>query len=120
MSNQTIRTDATAKVITAKLAAGLSVSAACRAAKIARASYYLWIAEDDEFAARVQDAIEEGTDKLEDSAVRQALQGNTSLMALLLKARRREMYGDRQQLEHTGKDGAPLTVVIAERADGPA
>src|SRR5690349_22211433 len=95
MSNQTIRTDRARKAILAALSAGKSVSAACRAARIARSSYYLWIDEDAAFAAAVHDAIEAGTDKLEDSAVRQALQGNTTLMVLMLKSRRRETYGDR-------------------------
>lgn len=96
------------------------MSAACRAAKISRSAYYDWYTNDPDFAARVNDAIEDGTDKLEDSAARQAMQGNSALMSLLLKARRPEKYKDRTANEHTGKDGEPLTikVVYADNRDG--
>ena len=98
------------------LSAGKSVSAACRSARIARSSYYLWIDEDTAFAAEVKDAIEAGTDKLEDSAVRQALNGNTPLMVLLLKARRRDVYGDKPiDLNH--KQDEPFRVIV-ERVAG--
>ncbi len=70
------------------------MSAACRAAKISRSAYYDWYANDPEFAARVNDAIEDGTDRLEDSAARQAIAGNAALMTLLLKARRPDRYKD--------------------------
>jgi hypothetical protein len=112
MRGRTIRTDESTAAIVAKLSAGLSVSAACKAAKIGRSSYYEWLDEDAEFAAIVADAIEAGTDKLEDSTTRQALQGNTTLMVLLLKARRKDKYTERSETAITGKDGAPLKVVI--------
>lgn len=111
MSNQTIRTDVARKAILSALSAGKSVSAACRAARIARSSYYLWLDEDEAFAADVRDAIEAGTDKLEDSAVKQALDGNTTLMVLMLKARRREVYGDKPiDLNH--KQDEPFRVIV--------
>jgi hypothetical protein len=111
MSNQTIRTNTARTAILKALAQGKSISAACRAARIARSSYYLWHDEDPEFAKDVADAIEDGTDKLEDSSYRQALQGNTALMVLLLKARRRAVYGDKPiDLNHTQQE--PFRVIL--------
>lgn len=109
---RTVRTDEATTAIQAKLSSGLSISAACKAAKIGRSTYYDWLKDDAEFADLVANAIEEGTDKLEDSSVRQALQGNTSLMVLLLKSRRPEKYKDRTEQQHTGPDGEPLRIVI--------
>lgn len=101
----------------AKLAQGLSVAAACRAAKVHRSTYYDWRNADPEgFAIRADEAIEAGTDRLEDSATRQAISGNTSLMVLLLKGRRPERYADRVRQEVSGKDGAPLTINVIEVA----
>lgn len=108
----TIRTDEHEAKILGKLARGWSVTAACKAAQIGRRTYYDWRAIDEEFAARCDDALEMGTDLLEDSTTRQALAGNTSLMVLLLKARRPLKYRDRLLAEHTGDEGGPLKIVI--------
>jgi hypothetical protein len=117
---QTIRTDQARKAVLGKISKGLSISAACRSARISRNAYYDWLKDEAEFAADVADAIEAGTDLLEDSATNQAIDGNTALMALLLKARRPEKYKDRFEQQHTGPNGTPLTITIAERSDGPA
>lgn len=101
----------------AKLEKGYSIAAACRAAKVDRKTYYNWRTADPEgFGARADDAIEAGTDMLEDSSRRQAIEGNTALMVLLLKGRRPERYADRVRQEVSGKDGAPLTINVVEVA----
>ena len=96
------------------------MSAACRAAVMSRSAYFDWLAHDEEFAADVHQATETGTDRLEDIAKSRAEDSSDTLMIFLLKARRREKFGDRQALEHTGPNGAPLTISFAERSDGPA
>lgn len=93
-----------------KLAEGWSIAASCRAAGIARSVYYEMVKDDPDFAARAESAIEEGTDRLEDSATRQAIAGNAALMALLLKARRPEKYRETLKHQHSGVDGEPLTI----------
>lgn len=104
-----------------KLSKGYSVTAACKAEGVARRSYYEWRAADPEFAANADEAIEAGTDLLEDEAKRRATgpDGSDTLLIFLLKARRPDKYKDRVANEHTGKDGAPLTIVFRERSDGP-
>jgi hypothetical protein len=106
----TVRTaDHEAKIV-AKLARGWSVTAACKAARIGRQTYYDWREADPDFAALCDAALEDGTDMLEDSATRQAIAGNASLMTLLLKARRPAKY--RERVEHSGDPAQPLTVIL--------
>jgi hypothetical protein len=80
---------------------------------------YLWRQADEAFAAAWAEAVELGTNALEDEAVRRAFEGterpvfqggrlvgherifSDNLLALLLKARRPEAYKDRQPV-HPG------------------
>lgn len=106
------------QVVLERLSRGLSVTAAMEGMGD-RTNFYDWRARHSEFAHAADAAIEAGTDRLEDIAVKRAEEQSDTLLIFLLKARRRDKYGDRQQLEHTGKDGQPLTIVIGERQDGP-
>lgn len=117
---RSVRTIKKEQAILEALAKGSSVSAACAHAQVERRRFYEWRESDPEFARSVDEAIDAGTDRLEDVAIRRAEDSSDTLLIFLLKARRREKFGDRQQFEHTGKDGAPLTITIAERSDGPA
>lgn len=112
MPDQTDRTIIGKSKLLAKLATGASVAASAKAALVARSTYYEWRESDDEFARLADEAIETGTDILEDSALKQAKTGNTALMVLLLKSRRPDKYKDRSEQQHTGKDGDPLKIVI--------
>ena len=105
-------TDAHKAKLLAKLATGASISASAKAAGVSRQTYYDWRENDETFAKLADEAIETGTDSLEDSALRQAKGGNTSLMVLLLKARRPDKYKDRIANEHSGQNGEPLKIVI--------
>lgn len=78
---------------------------------IERTHYYRWRDQHPEFATAADAAIEAGTDRLEDIAVKRAEDQSDTLLIFLLKARRREKFGDRQQLEHRGVDGGPLILV---------
>ncbi len=106
------------------LAAGWTVTKACEYAPISTHTVRQHRKKDPEFDKLVQDAIEAGTDLIEDEATRRAVDGydrpifqggeevgvvreySDSLMAILLKGRRRSKYGDKQEI--TGADGAPL------------
>lgn len=112
VSEFTNRTDVHKAKLLDKLSTGASISASAKTAKVSRRTYYDWRENDPAFATMADEAIEMGTDSLEDSATRQAKQGNTSLMTLLLKARRPEKYKDRIINEHGGLDGAPLKIII--------
>jgi hypothetical protein len=107
------------QVILDTLSQGLSIKAACEAARIARYTYYEWREQHPDFAKDCDDAIEQGTDVLEDIARKRAEDSSDTLLIFLLKARRSEKYRDTTRLEHTGAGGAPLVVTIGERPDGP-
>lgn len=103
MEGRTVRTPEKGERLLAKLRQGYSVAAACKAEKIGRTAYYAWIKSDPEFAAAAEDAIEAGTDLLEDEAKRRATgpRGSDTLLIFLLKARRPEKYRERQQIDIT-------------------
>ena len=108
------------------LAQGSSVSAACSAARIGRRTAYDWRHEDGAFAAAWDEAVEAGTDYLEDEAKRRAAQGvdepvfyqgeqcgavrkySDTLLIFMLKARRPEKYRERANVELTGQGGGPV------------
>lgn len=93
-----------------KLAAGLSIRSAREMASIARSTVYRHRKEDAEFRKLWDEAIEDGTDRLEDEALRRALSGterpifqggkqvgaeriySDRLLELLLRARRPKKY----------------------------
>lgn len=124
----------------AGLSSGLSVTGAAARANIPRRTAYDWRDADEKFRARWDDALEAGTDILEDEAFRRAYEGcdepvvamgrvaknddgtqlrirkySDTLMALLLKARRKSKFRENVSQELSGPDGAPLpdrTIVI--------
>lgn len=126
MANRTKRTPKKEAAFLDALRDGLSVTAACLDAGIARSSAYEWRAEDAGFRERWDDAVEEGTDRLEDEAQRRARDGVTepvfykghrvgevqrysdTLMIFLLKARRPDKFKDRVANEHSGPNGGPI------------
>jgi hypothetical protein len=131
MANRTTRTpEKDAKFLEA-LNQGASIAAAARLAGYGRRSIYEWRAQDAEFAAACEEALECGTDLLEDEALRRAKDGidepkfyegdvcghvrrySDTLMIFLLKARRPGKYKERAEI--TGQDGAPLLNCIEVR-----
>ena len=57
------------------LRGGQSISDACKASSVARRTAYNWRDADTDFAAEWDDALDEGTDALEDEAKRRAVDG---------------------------------------------
>jgi AcrR family transcriptional regulator len=101
-----------AKLLTA-FGEGLSVAAAAKRAGVGRSTAYEWRSADADFAKAWDEAIEAGTDVLEDEAVRRAVEGtdepvfyqgmvcgavrrySDTLLIFMLKARRPEKFKDR-------------------------
>ena len=111
MARITKRTPKKTALLLGKLAEGMSITAACKAAVIARSVYYQWRDEDAEFAALADEALEAGTDRLEDIANFRAtrpIDGSDTLLIFLLKARRPEKYRDNSKVEISGPDGGPM------------
>lgn len=99
------------------LAQGKTAAGAARAAGVSRKTLFNWKAANPSFAERWDEANETVTDSIEATATEKALAGDTTLLIFMLKTRRRAVYQER--VEHTGENGAPLTILIREREDGP-
>lgn len=110
------------------LAEGLSVTGAYRKAGLARSTVYDWRNEEPDFKQAWDDAIESGTDGLEDEAFRRACHGvpepivimgrvaknddgsmltvqkySDGLMIQLLKGRRGDKFKERAAVDNTHK-----------------
>ena len=119
--------------VLAVLAAGGSMLAAATAAGVSRSSLCERRTKSEEFNRKVNEAVEAGTDALEDEAIRRAMfgvdepvfyQGNEcgkvrkysdTLLSVMLKARRPDKYKERAHNEVTGLDGKPIEVKAVVR-----
>lgn len=102
-----------------QLRRGKTVAGACRACGVQTSTFYFQKQRHPDFAEAVAAAIEEGTDLIEDELLDLGREGNVVALLATLKARRPEKWRERQQHEHVGPGGGALTIVIAEREDGP-
>lgn len=105
---------------------------AAEAAGVDRSTVFRRRREDEEFEQAVQDALEQAADKLEREARRRAVEGveepvyqggkrvgtklvySDTLLALLLKGRRKQVFAERTEI--TGAEGGPVKqeqVVVA-------
>ena len=110
------------------LAAGLSVTGSCARAGIPKRTMYDWRAADEEFKAAWDEALDSGSDILEDEAFRRAHDGveepvvaqgkviftvrkySDTLMVTLLKARRPEKFRERLEQKLTGDKENPVAI----------
>lgn len=118
------------------LAATDHMQKAVAASGLAERSVYYWREHDPEFAQRWTNAREAYVDKIEAEAYRRAVEGtdkgvyhqgalvatekqySDSLLALMLKAKRKREYGDASKVELTGADGGPVKVEETPTAIG--
>lgn len=102
---------------------GCSVSYAARQAGFSRQAAYAARKVDPQFAESWDDAIETGTDRLEDIAALRAAESSDTLLIFLLKGRRPEKFSDKHSLNLGGQPEAPLVFsfqVDAGEAKGAA
>lgn len=103
------------------LATGASIYKAARAAGVGRSTVYEWREADEYFRARWDDAVESGSDLMEDEAIRRGMSGidkpvyyqgevcgevkeySDTLLIFQLKARRREKYSEKIDQTVTGR-----------------
>jgi hypothetical protein len=109
---RTIRTPKKHHAFIHALAGGSSVRAACEAAGISKTAAFGWRRDDPDFAAAWDEAIEAGTETLEDEAVRRALAGSDTMLIFLLKARRPTVYRETLRLGGMA-DTAPIAIKAA-------
>jgi hypothetical protein len=117
MRLKTVRTPGRRRRFLAALARGDSVSIAAVSAGATRTPFYVWRADDPQFAADWDQALEAGTDLLEDEARRRAMDGSDLLLIFLLRARRPEIYNRKQQLALSGDLNAPPIGITAQESN---
>ena len=88
------------------------VAEACKAAGIGRRTAYDERQRDEQFALAWADVLEEATEELEQVAVRRAREGSDTLLIFLLKAHRPAKFRETIRQEHTGANGAPMSVTF--------
>jgi hypothetical protein len=87
-----------------------NVRLSCQAAGINRKTAYNWRNKWSTFAAEWDDALQDALDILEGKAWERAAQQSDRLLMFLLKAHRRDVYGDKAELDVTS-GGEPIRVI---------
>lgn len=68
-----------------------------------RSTYCVWRNDDKEFNREIELALAEGDVVLEDALINRAIEDkDTTALIFALKTRKRDRYGDRQHIEHSG------------------
>lgn len=88
------------------LAEGSSVTHAAKAVGCHRQTMYQHRHDDESFGLAWDQAIESGTDLLEDEAIRRAMDASDTLMIFMLKARRPDKFKDKSAVDHKSSDGS--------------
>lgn len=107
-----------------------NITHAAKIAQVARTLHYKWLDDCPEYVEAFKDADEKAADSLEKEARRRATEGvdepvfykgeecgavrkySDTLLIFLLKGIRPEKYRENIRQELTGKDGAPVGVVL--------
>jgi hypothetical protein len=118
MANRTTRTPERDGRFLEALANGATISSAVRSAGYARTTVYKWRAADVELAAAWDDALEAGTDLLEDEALRRAKDGYDEPPLLRGRSLRPRAQVQRH-VGHLSFEGAPAREV-QRQGDGHA
>jgi hypothetical protein len=120
------------------LSGGATITHAARLAGVARSAVYALRDEDESFAVAWDEAYAEGSDTIEQEAIRRAVQGiegrpvtyrgqvvaemteySDTLLLALLKARKPESYRERMDVKHSGQIATPTAAELAaNRAAG--
>ena len=97
-----------------------NVRAACQKANITRQNAYTAKAKQPVFRKAWDDALADAVDALELTAWKRAHEHSDGLLKFLLKAHRREMYGDHQRHEISGTEGGAIELIVNWDGDNGA
>lgn len=89
------------------------ISTACGNVGVPLTCHKEWVHQYPKYAERLKEVKDLFVDGLETIAIQRAKEKSDSLMALLLRAHRPEVYGDRSEVNHK-INNAPIQLVFAE------
>lgn len=130
-----VRSIANAAAFLAMIGEGWSIKASCAEIGCSRSAMYKWLREDEGFRESFANAYEDGTDTMEDEAVRRAVHGTVRpifqggekvgsvreysdrLLERLLAGRRPKRYGAHPE---TPKDKDPMETPVLSLEDARA
>lgn len=96
-----------------------TILATCEKTNISREIVRQWRIKDEDFKAAFDAADLDVTELLEDSAMRDALGGDTTTRIFLLKARRPDKYRDTASVSFNGPVPLSLTLSDDRGTDAP-
>ena len=120
MVRQTKRTPKRETALIDALRSGSAIGTACAMAGIGRSTLHEWRHAEPDFNARFEDAIEYGTDVLEDVARTRAVRESDTLLIFLLKARRPDKYRERLDINLVSELRSLAEKAAAQRQLDPA
>jgi len=101
-------------VLSAYVTCGV-IGKACDTAGVRRKTHYEWMAKHAKYRELFEELREKFVDGLEQVAIDRAMEKSDNLLMFLLKAERREKYGDRQDIALSGQmHKPPIQLVFAE------
>ena len=89
------------------------IGKACERCGLTRRTHTTWLAEYPEYKERYEDVKETFVDGLEVVAIERAKEKSDSLLAMMLKSHRREVYGDTSNVNLNSNQGK-IQLVFAE------
>lgn len=89
------------------------IGRACDNAGVPRKKHKDWLEQYPVYKARFEEVRDMFVDGLEMIAIQRAKERSDSLLTLMLKAHRGEVYGDKSEVKHTGI-GNQIQLVFAE------
>lgn len=102
------------RVLEAYVSCGV-IGLACDKAGVRRKLHQEWLEKHPSYKVRFEEMRERFVDGLESVAIQRAKDKSDSLLMFLLKAEKREKYGDKADVALSGQlAGPPVTLVFAE------
>jgi len=102
------------RVLSAYAKTGI-IGNACDEAGVPRSYHTYWMKTYPRYVELFSELRERFVDSIEAVAIERAKGGSDSMLQFMLKAHRREVYGDKSEVDVKGGTGiAPITLVFAE------
>lgn len=100
-----------ASVMRAYMSCGV-IGSACHRANVTIRSHSLWLERYPAYREKINEIKERFIDGMEEVAMERAKEKSDSLLQLMLKSHRREIYGDKSDINVGGQSGKPMVTLL--------